>query len=91
MQLGFKIFGPLKNIYKYKKLEDKAVQSSNLDWTIIRLPLLTDKPATGYKIYPDGYKCGPLEIPRISRRTVDKFYLENLENNQLIHKCPVVL
>lgn len=27
MQLGFMLFGPLKNIYKYKKLEDKAVQS----------------------------------------------------------------
>ena len=51
MQLGFMLFGPLKNIYKYKKLEENSTER-----TIVRLPLLTDKPATDYKIHPDSYK-----------------------------------
>lgn len=92
MQLGFNIFLPLKNIYKYKKLEDKAVKSSDLQWTIVRAALLTNGPLKWpIRSCVNGYKCRFYEIPTISRKSVAKFYINNIDNPEIIYKCPVIL
>jgi len=92
MQLGFLFFLPLKHVYKYKKQEDGLVKKSGLDWTIVRAPLLNDGPlAWPVRVFVHGYKCKFYEIPKISRKSVAKFYVENLDNSDLIGTCPVIL
>lgn len=92
MRIGFFFFLPLRHIYKFKRQENVLVRQSSLDYTIVRAALLTDGPLTWpIKAYPDGYKCSFFEIPKISRKSVAKFYIENLDNDQLIGKCPVIL
>ncbi len=92
MRLGFIFFLPLKHIYAYKKQEDEIVKASGLDWTIVQAALLSDGALQWpIRVFVDGYKCKFYEIPKISRKSVAKFYIENLDNNELIGKCPVVL
>jgi putative NADH-flavin reductase len=92
MQIGFKVFLPLKNIYKYKKLEDAVVKNSGLSWTIARCAILNDKPLKWpIRVFEYGYKCGPFEIPHISRKSVAKFYIENLDSNEFINTAPDIL
>lgn len=92
MRVGFIFFLPLKHVYKYKKQEDELIKKSGLDWTIVRAALLSNGPLIWpIRSYEHGYKCKFFEIPKISRKSVAKFYIENLDNPNLINTCPVVL
>lgn len=92
MRVAQFFFIPLKQIYVFKKQEDQAVKQSGLDYTIVRAALLTDGPLKWpIRTFVDGYKCKFYEVPKISRKSVAKFYIENLHNDALIGKCPVVL
>ncbi|MFO0882266.1 MAG: NAD(P)H-binding protein [Candidatus Saccharimonadales bacterium] len=92
MQLGFKIFRPFRLIYKFKKHEDELVKKSGLNWTIVRAPVLTNGPLKWpVRMFFDSYKCKFYEIPRISRKSVAKFYIENLDSPELINKFIVIL
>ena len=92
MRLGFIFFMPLKHVYAFKKQEDTLVKHSDLDWIIVRAPLLSNGKLTWpVKVFPNGYKCKFYEIPKISRASVAKFYIENLDNTELIRTCPVIL
>lgn len=92
MRLGFMFFLPLKNIYSYKKKEDQLVKQSQLDWTLVRCGILTDKhPTSHYKIYPERYVCGMFEIPKIRRVNVAKFELSIIHDTAYYKKCPIVI
>jgi putative NADH-flavin reductase len=92
MRLGFKFFISLKRIYHFKKLEDTVVKKSGLNWTIVRAALLTNGPLEWpIRSFTNGYKCRFYEIPRISRKSVAKYYIENIDNPDLVNKCPVVM
>lgn len=92
MRIGFIFFIPLRQVYKYKKLEDQVVQKSGLKWTIVRAALLTNGPlAWPIHAYPNGYKCRFYELPHISRKSVAKYYVSNLDNSDIVHKYPVVI
>jgi len=91
MQLGFKIFWPLRAIYKYKKIEDTIVRNSSVDWTIFRAGLLNNKKLKPVKLYENGYKCKFWEVPSISRKSVAKTYLDNIDNQGLYKKFPVIM
>lgn len=65
----------------------KVVRESNLDWTIVRVPMLTDAPA---KNKTRVGMVGINDAPRISRADVAAFMLEQINNKQHIHKAPVI-
>ena len=90
MRLVFKFFIPLKNIYRFKRLEDEVVVKSELNWTIFRAALLNNRAAKPVMI-TERYKCRFLEIPHISRKSLAKVYIENLDNTELFKKFVVVL
>ena len=92
MQIAFKLFLPFRRIYAFKKQEDEIVRKSGLDWTIVRAPMLTNGPLKWpVRVSVDTYKCKFYEIPRISRKSVAKFYIENLDNTDVIGKFVVIL
>lgn len=92
MRIAFKLYRPFKRIYAYKKQEDHIVQTSGLDWTIVRAPLLTNGPLKWpVRVFTDTYKCRFYELPHISRKSVAKFYVENLDNPAIINKFMVIL
>jgi len=63
---------------------EQAITESDLDWTIVRPPKLTDQPATG------SYRVGVGHLPRfgfnISRADVADFLIKSVENPSAIHK-----
>ena len=92
MQLGFMVFLPLKSVYRYKKIEDIAVKQSNLDWTLVRCGVLTDKvPIADYRVFRDHYKCRLFEIPKIRRVNVAAFELSILSDESYYGTCPIII
>lgn len=65
----------------------KIIQSSDLDWTIVRFPRLTDGPLTGS--YRVGY-LGRDSGTQLSRRDAAHFVLKELEEPRFIRQMPVV-
>jgi putative NADH-flavin reductase len=66
----------------------KVVRSSNLDWTIIRLPLLNNNPKSGkVKV---GY-LGRKEVGlKISRADIADFMLKQVQDKKYIRKAPAI-
>ncbi len=75
------VFGAVKLIMLRHPMADQRAQerllaSSDVDYTIVRPPRLTDGPATGtYRVLPDGL---PSSSRRISRADVADFMLQQL-------------
>ena len=65
----------------------KVIQSSNLDWTIVRYPRLLDGAHTGN--YRVGY-IGKDSGSQLSRADGADFILKELSANQWIRKSPIV-
>jgi putative NADH-flavin reductase len=65
----------------------ELVRASDLDWTVMRVPMLTDDPATGnVKVGMVGKGMGP----RISRADMANFMLQQAKSNQFIRKAPAI-
>ncbi|ADH62699.1 NmrA family protein [Allomeiothermus silvanus DSM 9946] len=65
----------------------ELVRDSGLDWTIVRVPVLTDGPARGnYRIGMVGVNSGA----RISRADVAAFMLKAATDKEMIGKAPVI-
>jgi nucleoside-diphosphate-sugar epimerase len=65
-----------------------AVRSSGLQWTLVRVPLLTDKPKTG-RVRVGYLGQGSVRI-RLSRSDLAQFLLEQVHDTRYIHKSPVI-
>jgi putative NADH-flavin reductase len=80
----------LINLAAYEEIINvgKVVQSSNLDWTIIRLPLLNNNTKSGkVKV---GY-MGKKEVGlKISRASIADFMLKQVQDTKYIGKAPVI-
>ncbi|GAB4521836.1 MAG: NAD(P)H-binding protein [Anaerolineae bacterium] len=86
-----RVFGALLNIVSknvvadMKQVVDK-VRSSDRDWTVVRVPMLTDQEPQGtLKV---GY-VGDI-TPRIARADMAAFMLQQLDNPTYIHKAPAI-
>ena len=90
MRVGFSVLLPLKQIYSYKKLEDKVVKNSSVNWTLVRCGLLTNKKLAPIKIAQTRHKCGWFEIPKISRKSVAQFHLAIIDNPDYSRRCPII-
>jgi hypothetical protein len=65
----------------------KMVRASDLDWTVVRLPMLTDDPKTGQvKVGYVGKGMGP----RITRADAADFMLSQVEDKTYLHKSPAI-
>lgn len=74
--------------YADKDVQEEFVQRSELDWTIARPTILTNRPATGkYKILatPDSWRNG-----LISRADVAAFMVERALDREYMHESPVL-
>ena len=75
------------NVLKDSKGVVEVVKNSALDWTIVRVPRLTDKAATG--TVKTGY-VGTGPGTQISRADVATFMLEQLKDDTWLRKAPAI-
>ncbi len=76
-----------KNVYEDMLRTVELVRDSGLDWTVVRVPMLTDGPATGQvKVGMVGDGMGP----RISRVDMAGFMLQEVVSSQYINKAPAI-
>jgi nucleoside-diphosphate-sugar epimerase len=92
MRIAFKVVPMFKGIYSVKRREDAIVKASGLNWTLVRCGLLADKSLNpNFRVFKDRYKCGLLEIPKISRKSVAAFHVQILEDPSYYKTCPVII
>ena len=76
-----------KDVLKDSAKHAEVVRSSNLDWTIVRVPMLTDGEKKGqYRVGRVGVDDGP----RISRADVADFMLKQVSDKSYVGKSPVI-
>jgi len=76
-----------KNVYEDMLKTVSLVRASDLEWTIVRVPMLTDDPKTGQlKIGMVGKGMGP----RISRADMADFMLQQASTRQYVGKAPAI-
>ncbi|CAM2005715.1 NAD(P)-dependent oxidoreductase [Acanthopleuribacter pedis] len=79
----------LRNAFADHVAQETAVQSSDLDWTLIRPSAYTDGPMTGR--YQHGFDSTKRRLNlQISRADVAHFTLETLEQQTYIGQTPAV-
>jgi len=78
----------LRSIYADKAKADATIQSSSLDWTIVRPVMLTNGPHTG--AYRVGENLHPHGFPKISRADVADFMIRELTERTWIRKTVVI-
>ncbi len=86
-----RFFGLLLNVLSKNVVADMQqvvhkVQASDRDWTVVRVPMLTDQPAQGTLIV--GY-VGDIHS-RISRADMATFMLKQLTDSSYIRKSPAI-
>lgn len=76
-----------KNVYKDMVNAVNIVRQSDVDWTIVRVPMLTDGPKTGeVRAAWVGKGIGM----RISRADLAVFMLNQVEDFTYLHQAPVI-
>lgn len=75
-----------KNVVADMQAVVDKVRSSDRDWTIVRVPMLTDDPASG--ALHVGY-VGDIS-PRLSREDMAAFMLQQAEDDAHIRKAPAI-
>jgi putative NADH-flavin reductase len=83
------VFGTiLRQVGKDKRRAEEAVRASDLEWTIVYPPSLTDGPATGSYRHGESVKLSG--SPRISRADVAQFMLAQLTHDRYVRKGAIV-
>ena len=79
----------LKRVYDDKDAQEWIIRSSELDWTIVRPGLLTNRAATGqYRVLckPKDWRFGV-----ISRADVADFLVRQVDDHALIGATPLLI
>ncbi len=77
----------LKEAYADHELQEKYIQASTLDWTIVRPAAFTDGKATGN--YQHGFSPSEKSVAlKISRADVAMFMLTQLNSDEYLRKSP---
>ena len=79
------IFG---RAYRDKDIQEHLIKDSGLDWTIVRPGVLTNSTARKPKVLldPSRWRNGC-----VSRATVATFLVQQVESNELVGECPVLI
>jgi putative NADH-flavin reductase len=89
---GQKLVAGLMKLLDGAKVDDELkasedVRHSSVEWTLVRAPILTDTPYPGkYQVSSLGRKSGR----KVSRATIARFILDEIENGKYIRKSPLV-
>lgn len=76
-----------KNVYEDMLRTVSMVRESELDWTVVRVPMLTDSPRTGQvKVGMVGKGMGP----RITREDLAETMLQMVQSDQQLCKAPAI-
>jgi len=78
----------LGRIYADKDVQERIIRQSQLDWTIVRPTVLTDRPRTGaYRVLVDArdWRSG-----MTSRADVADFLVKQINDLSLLHKTPAL-
>lgn len=76
-----------KNVYEDMLRTVAQVRESGLDWTVVRVPMLTDAPKTGQvKVGMVGKGMGP----RITRADMAEYMLRQVQSDQQLRKAPAI-
>jgi putative NADH-flavin reductase len=79
----------LRNIFADKKVQEKIIRDSSLEWVIVRPAALTSGPRLG--VYKVGMNIGHwFFTPKISRVDVADFMLKQLMDDAYLRKTPGV-
>jgi putative NADH-flavin reductase len=86
------VFGGLARLMSPNVVADmeqvvEKVRGSGLDWTVVRVPMLTDAPATGR--LREGY-VGKAIGPRLSRADLADFLLRQVASKTYLQQAPAV-
>lgn len=76
-----------KHVYEDMKGAAERVSASELDWTLVRVPVLNDGPPMGQ--IRVGY-VGRGTGARLARRDMAAFLLDQLEDESHLHDAPVI-
>jgi nucleoside-diphosphate-sugar epimerase len=76
-----------RHVYEDMRRVAERVRASDRDWTLVRVPMLTDDPGTG-DIHA-GY-LGQGTGPRLSREDMASFIVRQLEDERYLHEAPVI-
>jgi putative NADH-flavin reductase len=78
----------LRDIYADKEAGEALIRASNLDWTLVQPPQLTNGPLT--RAYRAGEQLQLRGMPRMSRADVAHFILSQVERPDYIRKTVLV-
>ena len=85
--MNFMLKTMAKNVLEDMSRAVELVRSSDLDWTVVRLPMLTDDPKTGkVKVAYVGKGMGA----RIARADIAPFLIDQVNVKTYIHKAPAI-
>lgn len=76
-----------RHVYEDMRRTAELVRASDLDWSIVRVPMLTD--AAGSRNVSVGY-VGKGTGPRLSRADMAAFMLDQVESGQYVRQAPVI-
>ena len=76
-----------RHVYEDMVRVNDLIRASDRDWTLVRVPMLTDEPPTGdLKVGYLGQGVGT----RLSREDLARFMLDQLEDDTYVRKAPVI-
>jgi len=85
--MNFLVRRMARYVYEDMRRVDGLVRASGLDWTIVRVPMLTDGPRTGH--VKAGY-VGQGLGPRVSRADLADFMLRQLADQTYLRQAPAI-
>jgi putative NADH-flavin reductase len=85
--MNFVLKTTAKNVFLDMQQSVDLLRSSDLDWTIVRVPMLTDDPKKGtVKAAMVGKGMGA----RITRADMASYILDQVKSQEQIHKAPAI-
>jgi putative NADH-flavin reductase len=85
--IGFVLKLTARHVYEDMRRVAERVRESDRDWTLVRVPMLTDDPGTGD--IRAGY-LGEGTGPRLSREDMASFIVGQLEDGRYVREAPVI-
>ena len=89
--LGRWVIAPvvLHNVVADHEAKEKIIIESDLDWTIVRPPRLSNGPARGYRS-GEGIAATGI-VPQVTRADVAAFMLDTLTSDSYVHAAPSIV
>lgn len=77
----------LRDVYTDRENQLTVLESSQLEWVAVRVPRLTDKPATGFI---KAFLGNPSPRMKISRSDLAEFMLQQVTDDKWLRQAPIV-